>query len=80
MAKGIAGHGVLSPGVTRLVVAGLVVFAVSRLVPLFAVQGYVQAAAALVALWPLAGRMWSPSGRPQAFVANRSRSAAMPPP
>jgi hypothetical protein len=80
VAKGIAGHGVLSPGVTRLVVAGLVVFAVSRVVPLFAVQGYVQAAAALVALWPLAGRMWSPSGRPQPFVANRSRSAAMPPP
>lgn len=61
VAKGIAGHRILSPGVTRLVVAGLVVFALSRMVPLFAVQGYVQAAAALVALWPLAGQMWSSS-------------------
>jgi hypothetical protein len=61
VAKGIAGRSILSPGVTRLVVVGLVVFAASRAVPLFAVQGYVQAAAALIALWPLAGRMWSPS-------------------
>jgi ethanolamine transporter EutH len=66
VAKGIAGRSILSPAVTRLVVVGLVVFAASRLVPLFAVQGYVQAAAALVALWPLAGRMWSPSPAPVA--------------
>jgi hypothetical protein len=64
--KGIAGHRILSPGVTRLVVLALVVFAASRFVPLFIVQGYVQAAAAAVALWPLAGLMWSPSGAPVA--------------
>lgn len=80
VAKGIAGRGILTPGVTRLVVVALVVFAVSRFVPLFIVQGYVQAAAAAVALWPLAGLMWSPSSRPQPVAANRSRSAAMPPP
>ncbi|QYN37733.1 hypothetical protein K1T35_11105 [Pseudonocardia sp. DSM 110487] len=80
VAKGITGHGILSPGVTRLVVVALVVLAVSRFVPLFVVQGYVQAAAAMVALWPLAARMWGPSGRPQPFAANSSPSAAMPPP
>lgn len=66
VANGIAGHLILSPGLTRLVVLGLVVFAASRLVPLFAVQGYVQAAAAMVALWPIAARMWSPSPAPLA--------------
>ncbi|OLT00128.1 hypothetical protein BJF90_07560 [Pseudonocardia sp. CNS-004] len=66
VAKGIAGHPILSPGLTRLVVLGLVVFAASRFVPLFAVQGYVQAAAAIVALWPIAARMWSPSPAPLA--------------
>jgi hypothetical protein len=66
VAKGIAGHRILSPGVTRLVVVALVVFAASRFVPLFIVQGYVQAAAGAVALWPLAGLMWSPSRAPVA--------------
>jgi ethanolamine transporter EutH len=62
VARGIAAHrDILGPQVTRLVVVGLVVLAVSRLVPLYAVQGYVQAAAAAVALWPLAARVWSPS-------------------
>jgi hypothetical protein len=69
VAKGIAGVGILSAGATRLVVAGLVVFAASRFVPLFVVQGYVQAAAAMVALWPLAGRMWSSSAAPMATAS-----------
>lgn len=64
VAKGLVSHSILGPGVTGLVVVGLVVFAASRFVPLFAVQGYLQSAAALVALWPLAGRMWSPSHAP----------------
>jgi hypothetical protein len=63
VAKAIAGHRILSQGMTRMVVVALVVFAVSRSVPLFVVQGYVQAAAAVVALWPLAGQMWSPRSR-----------------
>lgn len=38
----------------------LVVLAASRFVPLGAVQFYVQAAAGLIGLWPLAYRMWTP--------------------
>lgn len=43
-----------SLGLTRIVVAALVVMAVSRFVPLAAAQFYVQGVAAIVALWPLA--------------------------
>lgn len=43
-----------SLGLTRVVVAALVVMAVSRFVPLAAAQFYVQGVAAIVALWPLA--------------------------
>lgn len=73
-ARGIASVHVLSPGVTGLVVVALVVLAASRFLPLFALQAYLQAAAAVVALWPLALRMWSPSqtpisGSPQASTA-----------
>lgn len=77
-AKGIASLSILSPALTRLVVAALVIFAVSRFVPLFAVQGYVQAAAALVALWPLAGRMWTPSPAPIAGAASESAAPGSP--
>lgn len=59
-AAGIIRSGLLSPGTARLVMAALVVMAVSRLVPLAAFQLYVQAVAALVALWPLAYRIWRP--------------------
>jgi hypothetical protein len=45
-----------------VVVAALVVLAVSRLVPVGAVQFYVQAAAALVGLWSMAWAMWSGHG------------------
>lgn len=50
--------GMLSPGLTRLVAVSLVVMAVSRVVPLSAVQFYVHGVAALVALLPLAHSMW----------------------
>jgi hypothetical protein len=43
-----------SLGLTRIVVAAMVVMAVSRFVPLAAAQFYVQGVAAIVALWPLA--------------------------
>jgi len=46
-----------SRGLTRVVVAGLVVMAVSRFVPLAAVQFYVQGVAVIVALWPVAYAM-----------------------
>jgi hypothetical protein len=46
-----------SRGLTRVVVAALIVMAVSRFVPLAAVQFYVQGVAVVVALWPLAYAM-----------------------
>lgn len=58
-AKGVAESRALPAGLTPLVVAGLVVMAATRLVPLAAVQFYVQSAAAIVALWPLAYVMWT---------------------
>jgi hypothetical protein len=75
-AMGIAGLRILSPALTGLVVVALVVFAASRFVPLFAVQAYVQAAAALVSLWPLARRMWSLSPAPIDGAARASTTPA----
>lgn len=46
-----------SVGLTRVVVAGLVVMAVSRFLPFAAAQFYVQGVAAIVAMWPLAYTM-----------------------
>jgi hypothetical protein len=65
-ALGVRRSGLLSPGVTGLVVVALIVMALSRVVPLAAVQFYVQGLAGLVALLPLAGSMW------------RRRAAAVP--
>jgi hypothetical protein len=65
-ALGVRRSGLLSPGVTNVVVVALGVMALSRLVPLSAVQFYVQGAAGLVALLPLAASMW------------RQRAAAVP--
>jgi hypothetical protein len=64
-AQGIAAGQILSRPLTRLVVTGLVVWAAARFVPLGAVQLYVQGVAGIVALWPLAFRMWPrPSSHP----------------
>lgn len=57
-ARAVAVSRILSRPWTRLVVGALVVLAVSRFVPLGAVQFYVQAPAGLVALWPLTNQMW----------------------
>jgi hypothetical protein len=56
-ARAISTTTVGSLRLTRVVVAALVVTAVSRFVPLAAVQFYVQGAATIVALWPLAYAM-----------------------
>jgi hypothetical protein len=56
-AMGIVRSGVLSPGLSWLVVGALVVLAVARFVPLSAAP-YVIAVAGVVALWPLAYQMW----------------------
>lgn len=71
-AKGIADSRVLSRRLTWLVVGALVVMAISRLVPVGAVQFYVQGAAGIVALWPLAYEMWR---RPATRPAGQPRSA-----
>ncbi len=46
-------------GLTRVVVVALVVMATARFVPLSLAQFYVQALAALLALWPLAYLLWT---------------------
>jgi hypothetical protein len=71
-AKGIADSRILSRRLSRLVVGALVVMAISRLVPVGAVQFYVQGVAGIVALWPLAYEMWK---RPEA-----ARAAGQPQP
>ncbi|MDQ3662537.1 MAG: hypothetical protein M3454_16095 [Actinomycetota bacterium] len=50
-----------SRALSRVVVVALIVMAVSRLVPLAAVQFYVQGVAVIVALWPLAFAMRTPA-------------------
>ncbi|MGH2750473.1 MAG: hypothetical protein ACRDJV_15485 [Actinomycetota bacterium] len=58
-----------SSGLTRVVIVALIVMAISRFVPLAAVQFYVQSVAAIVALWPLAYAMRSPAP----YTTGRSR-------
>ena len=58
------------PALTRIVVGALIVMALSRLVPLAAVQFYVQGVATIVALWPLAYAMRT---QPAPYATGRSR-------
>lgn len=58
-AKGIAHSRVLSPRATRLVAAALIIMAVARFVPFSAVQFYLQGAAGIAAMLPVAARMWT---------------------
>ncbi len=57
-ARGVASIAPVGPTFTRVVVVALVAAGLSRLVPLTGVQFYVQSAALIVALWPLAYEMW----------------------
>lgn len=57
-AKAIVQSRVLTPGLTGLVVAALLIMALARLVPFSIVQFYVQGVAGIIALWPLAHQMW----------------------
>lgn len=72
-AKGVAASRILSRRTTRVVVIALVVLALSRAIPLGAVQFYVQGLAGLLALWPLADVM---RRRPAAVAADRPARAA----
>ncbi len=68
-AKGITDSGILSRRLTWLVVGALIVLAAARFVPLALVQFYVQGVAGIVALWPLAYKMWKqPEARPAAHA------------
>lgn len=55
---GIIATGVLSRPLTAVVAGALVVMVVSRAVPFAAAQFYLQSAASILALWPLAYHMW----------------------
>jgi hypothetical protein len=70
-ARGVARIGPVSPTFTRVVVVALVVAGLARLVPLTGVQFYVQSAALIVALWPLAYEMWR---HPTLGFATRART------
>jgi hypothetical protein len=70
-ARAISVTTVGSRGLTRVVVVALIVMAVSRFVPLAAVQFSVQGVAAIVALWPLAYAMRT---QPATYTAGRPRS------
>ncbi len=78
-ARGIAHSGVLGPRLTWLVVGALVVMAAARFVPLSAVQFYVQGAAGIVALWPLAYEMWRPL-RPDQLARDSGAANGRPEP
>ncbi|MPZ89966.1 MAG: hypothetical protein GEU81_18350 [Nitriliruptorales bacterium] len=56
--RGITVTGILSAPLTAVVVVALAVMALSRFVPLTAAQFYLQSAAGILALWPLAYHMW----------------------
>lgn len=58
-AAGVPRSGVLSSGVAKAIAVALVVVAVSRFVPVFAVLFHVQGVALVAALWPLAYVMWT---------------------
>jgi hypothetical protein len=68
-ARALAITTVRSSALTRVVVVALIVMAVSRFVPLAAVQFYVQGAAAIVALWTLSYAMRTPTP----YATSRSR-------
>lgn len=71
-AKGIAVSQILSRRMTLLVAGALAAMAVSRFIPLGAMQLYGQAAFGVLALWPLALHLWqhadqhSPASAPDA--------------
>ena len=78
-AKGIAYSKMLTPGLTGLVVAALIIMALARFVPFSVAQFYVQGVAGIIALWPLAHRMWRHPQPSHGDVARVTRVGAVPP-
>jgi hypothetical protein len=75
-ATGVARSSVLARAVTRIVVAGFVVLALARFVPLGVTQ-VVVGLAAVTALWPIGHRVWAEAGSPSvADVPPASRAEA----
>ncbi len=72
-ARGVAASQILSRRLTGLVLAALLVLAVSRMLPLGVAQFYLQAIAGLVAFWPLAYHMWR---APQPVQSGTGRAVA----
>jgi hypothetical protein len=67
----ITATGIMSKRWTAVVVGALAVMALARFVPLAVVQFYVQSAAGIVALWPLAYHMWRYPTAPAAAAPAR---------
>lgn len=63
IAKGIAASQMLSPRLTAVVTTALIIMAVSRALPFAVAQFYLQSAAGLAALWPLAHHLWTQARR-----------------
>src|SRR5918996_884473 len=74
--RGIIATGVLSRPLTAVVVGALAVMILSRAVPVAAAQFYLQSAASIVALWPLAYQMWRGPAPGAAAQPGRDRSTS----
>ncbi len=74
--RGIVATGVLSRPLTAVVVGALAVIVLSRAVPVAAAQFYLQSAAGIVALWPLAYQMWRGPAPGAAAQPGRARSTS----
>ncbi|MPY80683.1 MAG: hypothetical protein GEV04_20010 [Actinophytocola sp.] len=75
-ARAVIASGILGTSLSRVVAAALILLAISRIVPVGAVQFYVQAAVGLVALWPLANDIWRSATSDRSSTVTPRRSAA----
>lgn len=68
---------IASARIRQVVGVGLIVMALSRIVPLSVAQFYIHGLAAVVAMWPLAWVMWT---KPEPYGGTRERSGTSVPP
>jgi hypothetical protein len=69
--RGITATGIVGKRWTAVIAGALAVMALARFVPVAAVQFYVQSAAGILALWPLAYHMWRHPTAPPAAAPTR---------